>query len=144
MDIYNAIIKRHTIFMSDATENAEHFPSNVRNAKHSVVANEYTRNCQTTELLRNSVRFVRNRKSDSVERQFRSILDLKLELARRILGKCIFCERRCLANRLEGEMGHCRVLESKIATEFIHWGEEPELVPSYTIFFSSCTFHCVF
>ncbi len=30
--------------MSDATENAEHFPSNVRNAKHSVVANEYTRN----------------------------------------------------------------------------------------------------
>lgn len=76
--------------------------------------------------------------------QENSLFDLKLELARRILGKCIFCERRCLANRLEGEMGHCRVLGSKITTEFIHWGEEPELVPSYTIFFSSCTFHCVF
>jgi putative pyruvate formate lyase activating enzyme len=26
----------------------------------------------------------------------------------------------------------------------VHWGEEPELVPSHTIFFSGCTFNCVF
>ncbi len=39
--------------MSDATENAEHFPSNVRNAKHSVVVNEYTR------ILRSKFRSIR-------------------------------------------------------------------------------------
>lgn len=73
-----------------------------------------------------------------------TLFDLKLGLAKRILENCRLCERKCGVNRLTGERGHCKVLGSKIATEFIHWGEEPELVPSYTIFFSSCTFHCVY
>lgn len=73
-----------------------------------------------------------------------SLLDLKLELAKRIFQECIFCERRCTVNRMGGKSGHCGVLESKVASEFLHWGEEPELVPSYTIFFSGCTFNCVF
>ncbi len=73
-----------------------------------------------------------------------SLLDLKLKLARQMLLGCELCERRCNANRLKGKAGHCGVLQSRISSEFIHWGEEPELVPSHTIFFSGCTFNCVF
>lgn len=73
-----------------------------------------------------------------------TLLDLKIELAKRILTDCVLCERRCRANRLAGERGHCGVLAPRISSEFIHMGEEPELVPSYTIFFAGCTFDCVY
>ena len=73
-----------------------------------------------------------------------SFLDLKMELAHRMLDRCNLCERRCGAKRSAGEKGHCGVIEPRISSEFIHMGEEPDLVPSYTIFFSGCTFECVF
>jgi putative pyruvate formate lyase activating enzyme len=73
-----------------------------------------------------------------------SFLDLKIELAHRMLDSCNLCERKCGAKRSAGEKGHCGVIEPRISTEFIHMGEEPDLVPSYTIFFSGCTFECVF
>ncbi|MEM1689240.1 MAG: radical SAM protein [Candidatus Hadarchaeales archaeon] len=74
-----------------------------------------------------------------------SLLELKIELAKRILRKCHFCERRCGVDRTIGERGACGVGEKpKVASEFMHYGEEPELVPSYTIFFSGCTFKCRF
>lgn len=72
-----------------------------------------------------------------------SLLDIKVELARRIIKSCHFCERRCGKNRTAEEVGICGVRErSRVALEFLHTGEEPELVPSYTIFFSGCTFEC--
>lgn len=71
-------------------------------------------------------------------------LEEKTNAARDILKSCHLCERRCLVNRLEGQRGYCGVLESRVASEFIHTGEEPELVPSYTIFFSGCTLSCVY
>jgi putative pyruvate formate lyase activating enzyme len=74
----------------------------------------------------------------------KSLFELKLKLAKIMLFACELCERRCKANRLKGKEGHCRVLEPRISTEFLHWGEEPELVPSHTIFFTGCTFNCVF
>lgn len=73
-----------------------------------------------------------------------SLLDLKIELGRRLLNPCRICERKCNVNRLAGEAGYCRVVDSKVSSKFVHWGEEPELIPSYTIFFSRCTFGCVF
>ncbi len=73
-----------------------------------------------------------------------TLLGLKAELGRRILSGCILCERRCGKNRIQGQTGHCGVLEPKISSEFLHMGEEPELVPSYTIFFAGCTFKCAF
>jgi putative pyruvate formate lyase activating enzyme len=73
-----------------------------------------------------------------------SLLDLKVELANRILRKCTLCERRCEARRHIGEKGHCGVLDPRISTEFLHMGEEPDLVPSHTIFFAGCTFNCVY
>jgi len=73
-----------------------------------------------------------------------SLLELKAELATKMLAHCEMCERRCRADRSAGKKGACGVLSPRIASEFMHRGEEPELTPSYTIFFSGCTFKCVF
>ncbi len=79
------------------------------------------------------------------QREFahQSLLDLKIELASRMYQACCFCERRCGVDR-EKTAGECGVKETLVASEFLHFGEEPMLVPSYTVFFSGCTFHCVF
>ena len=73
----------------------------------------------------------------------KSLLDLKIEIASRIFQNCCFCERRCGIDR-NRQSGNCGVKQSLIASEFLHFGEESVLVPSHTIFFSGCTFHCVF
>jgi putative pyruvate formate lyase activating enzyme len=72
-----------------------------------------------------------------------SLLDLKIEIADRIFKNCVFCENRCHVNR-EKNMGLCKVKKPRVASEFLHMGEETPLVPSHTIFFSGCTFKCVF
>lgn len=83
------------------------------------------------------------RENDLKESPEKSLLDLKAIIARRMLESCELCEFKCHANRFE-EIGYCRVKESLIASDFLHIGEEPELVPSYTVFFSGCNFRCVF
>lgn len=72
-----------------------------------------------------------------------SLLEVKIELANRMFTHCTFCERRCGVNRAQ-EVGECHVQEPKIASEFAHYGEESVLVPSHTIFFSGCNFHCIY
>jgi len=72
-----------------------------------------------------------------------SLFDLKIQLASRIFENCCFCERRCRVNRTK-DSGNCGVKQTGITSEFLHVGEEKVLVPSHTIFFSGCTFHCVF
>ncbi|MEM2979554.1 MAG: hypothetical protein QW083_03910, partial [Methanomassiliicoccales archaeon] len=52
-------------------------------------------------------------------RNNRSLLDLKLELSRRMMSSCEICERRCHVNRLEGNKAICGVLDAKIASEFL-------------------------
>lgn len=72
-----------------------------------------------------------------------SYLDLKIEIAKRILASCHFCVRRCSVNRLEGKVGFCRCgSEITVSSIFEHLGEEPELVPSGTIFTMGCTMRC--
>jgi putative pyruvate formate lyase activating enzyme len=73
----------------------------------------------------------------------KSYLDLKIEIANRILFSCHFCTRKCQVNRLNGQLGYCRC-GSKIAVSsiFEHTGEEPELVPSGTVFTMGCTMRC--
>jgi len=75
--------------------------------------------------------------------QVPSLLDLKIELADRLFQACCFCEHKCKVDRRKIP-GVCGVQEAHIATEFLHFGEETVLVPSHTIFFSGCTFQCVF
>ena len=73
-----------------------------------------------------------------------SFLDLKVELARRVMGGCVFCVRRCGVDRLSGERGYCRGgLEFSVSSSFPHLGEEPELVPSGTVFTCGCTITCI-
>jgi putative pyruvate formate lyase activating enzyme len=73
-----------------------------------------------------------------------SLLDLKVEIVSRILQSCHLCERRCHKDRSRGEKGYCGVEVSRFSTDFLHMGEEPELIPSHTIFFTGCTFRCVY
>jgi len=73
----------------------------------------------------------------------KSFLDLKIAIARRILTNCHFCTRRCGINRSKGELGYCRCgTEITVSSIFQHMGEEPELVPSGTIFTVGCTMRC--
>lgn len=79
---------------------------------------------------------------DSMETPDFSLLDLKVEIAKHILSHCEFCERRCKVDRTK-ELGDCNAgIEPQISSYFSHFGEEPELVPSFTIFFMGCNLHC--
>ena len=89
---------------------------------------------------------------DEIERWYKSrhvednnLLKLKRDIAWAMLTNCRFCERLCGVNRIEGKLGFCQLnSNARIASVFIHVGEEPELVPSFTIFFSRCNFKCVY
>jgi len=79
------------------------------------------------------------------EFQEKNLISLASTLACKYLESCIFCERRCEVNRIDGEKGFCLVPEkSYITSAFLHYGEESVLVPSGTIFFQGCNFGCVF
>ena len=73
-----------------------------------------------------------------------NFLDLKVEIAYKMLESCEFCERRCNVNRLKGEVGVCMVKRTNVHSYFHHYGEEAPLVPSGTIFYCGCNFKCVF
>lgn len=90
------------------------------------------------EVLRGGLR-----KSQSTQSEG-SLLTLKTELAKSMLERCEICEWRCGANRTGGKKGKCGVLVPRIPSEFLHLGEEPQLVPSYTVFFAGCNFRCVY
>jgi len=68
----------------------------------------------------------------------------KITAAEALGSPCRLCERSCGSDRWEGEKGSCGVLEPLVTSDFIHFGEEPELVPSHTVFFAGCNFRCAF
>ncbi len=73
-----------------------------------------------------------------------SFLDLKIDIAKKILKKCVFCEWKCKVNRYKN-FGICKVgKDMLISSEFLHYGEEYFFVPSHTIFFMGCNFKCQF
>jgi len=85
----------------------------------------------------------RQKSLEELETPETSYLDLKTEIAKRILEECHFCTRRCGFNRLAGELGYCKCgAQITVSTIFEHMGEEPELVPSGTIFTLGCTLKC--
>ncbi len=73
-----------------------------------------------------------------------SLLDVKIVLARRIVQSCHFCERRCRVNRYERRGACLTTATPRVGTYGHHLGEEAPLVPSGTIFFTGCTFRCVY
>ena len=73
-----------------------------------------------------------------------SFMSLKVLLAHRVVQSCRFCERNCDVNRLRGEKGYCGAGRNfSLFSAFPHMGEEPELVPSGTIFTGGCTIRCI-
>ena len=86
----------------------------------------------------------RQRRLEELDDPKKSYLDLKIEIASRILETCRFCTRRCGFNRLNRELGYCNCgTQITVSTMFEHMGEEPELVPSGTIFTLGCTLRCL-
>lgn len=72
-----------------------------------------------------------------------SYFDLEMEIAHRILNSCILCTRSCRVDRLKGKRGYCSCgTELAVSSIFEHTDEEPELVPSGTIFTMGCTMRC--
>lgn len=72
-------------------------------------------------------------------------LEEKRKKSLEILKKCEFCEWKCNVNRDGGELGKCKVgKEMRISSMFEHYGEEPPIIPSGTIFFSGCNFQCIY
>ncbi|MFX1411185.1 MAG: radical SAM protein [Promethearchaeota archaeon] len=92
------------------------------------------------ELLKLDTKELKNRKI-----VVNSYIKLAEKVAFKYLESCIFCERQCKVNRIEGEKGFCLIpKDSYISSAFLHMGEEPVLIPSGTIFFQGCNFACVF
>ena len=74
----------------------------------------------------------------------KSFLDLKILLAHRIMQSCNFCTRNCKADRIHGEKGYCAAGRNfSLYSAFPHMGEEPELIPSGTIFTGGCSIRCI-
>jgi putative pyruvate formate lyase activating enzyme len=73
----------------------------------------------------------------------KTYFDLKIEITNRILQNCHFCNRKCGVNRMASELGYCACGNAMaVSSIFEHVGEEPELVPSGTIFTMGCTMRC--
>jgi len=72
-----------------------------------------------------------------------SFLDLKIAIANRTMQNCCLCTHRCMIDRTKANTGYCKCgQEITVSSIFEHLGEEPELVPSGTIFTMGCTMRC--
>lgn len=78
-------------------------------------------------------------------REEASILDLKIELARRMLSACRLCGHRCGVDRTQGEMGLCGLgIEGTVAEHFVHIAEEGLINPSLVLSLTGCGLRCRF
>lgn len=74
-----------------------------------------------------------------------SWLDVKQRLGEMQMGDCQLCTWRCGTDRRAGATGRCGVADRiNLTAEYLHMGEEPELVPAHTLFFTGCTMRCSF
>ena len=65
--------------------------------------------------------------------------------ARRWLGHCELCQRRCGVDRLAGQRGYCNLSEESLCFKrHVSFAEEAELLPSYMIYFAGCNLRCQF
>jgi putative pyruvate formate lyase activating enzyme len=101
------------------------------------------------DLLKEYVRYEEqiDLKQIELEKQWsinHSFLQLKIELAKRVIQNCEFCVRNCYVNRLTGKLGWCGVgKDFQVSTIVPHMGEEPELIPSGTVFTVGCNLKCL-
>lgn len=74
-----------------------------------------------------------------------TLLDLKIELARRELAECRLCGRNCSVNRLAGKFGFCGLgRDAYLGDSFLHIAEESPINPSLLIELYGCAMRCRF
>lgn len=78
----------------------------------------------------------------------RGEIQKRIDLLKEILKQCRLCPRKCMVNRLQGEIGYCKApSDLMVSSAFPHFGEETPLVGfhgSGTIFLTHCNLRCVF
>ena len=78
-------------------------------------------------------------------RGFASLLELKIELARRLMQACALCARRCGVDRTRGELGVCRLgADALVSEHFVHVAEEAPINPSLVLNLAGCGLRCRF
>lgn len=75
-----------------------------------------------------------------------SLLDLKIELASRLLSPCALCERRCGVDRMTGETGFCGLTDGlQVAAYSMVYNEGPLVgAPTFSVFVRGCLLRCSF
>ena len=74
-----------------------------------------------------------------------SRLDLKIEIATRLLRSCALCPWDCRIDRMTGQTGFCGLgRDAYYTNEFLHFGEEAAIRPSHTVFLTGCSLRCVY
>lgn len=74
-----------------------------------------------------------------------TLLDLKIELAKRSLKECRLCGRGCGADRIAGKKGFCGLgVDSKVGECFVHIAEEAPVNPSINVNVRGCGLRCRF
>lgn len=72
-----------------------------------------------------------------------SLLDLKCELAQRLLRSCQLCAHACGVDRHAAERGICGLgAEAWLAESYVHIGEEPPINPSLVLSLAGCGLRC--
>ena len=68
-----------------------------------------------------------------------------IEAVENIISSCRLCPHQCKVNRQRNEKGICGADYNGIVfKDFIHYGEEPDITPSHTIYLSGCNMRCEF
>ncbi len=74
-----------------------------------------------------------------------SLLDIKIELATRMLRRCQLCGLRCGVDRLRGERGRCGLgADAFVYEAYVHIAEEPPINPALNISLRGCGMRCLF
>ncbi|MCS7186006.1 MAG: radical SAM protein [Armatimonadetes bacterium] len=97
------------------------------------------------ELIRSLHSGKGSKKRTSLRENRSSLLDLKLELTRRIYKSCTLCPLSCRVDRLSGEVGRCGLAKGAwVFREGLLVSEEPFVIPTHELFFSGCNMGCKF
>ena len=68
-----------------------------------------------------------------------------LQWAEERYTSCDVCALDCGVDRLGGELGRCGLgADARVYKEYLHLGEERELVPSHAVYLSGCNMRCAF
>jgi putative pyruvate formate lyase activating enzyme len=74
-----------------------------------------------------------------------SLLDVKTELAQRLLAPCRLCWLGCPVDRTAGERGRCGLGAGlPVYRDFVHLGEELELIPTHAVYLAGCNYRCAY